>query len=103
MKGLTEIKGLRGIKTLGVSGKRSIPRMQSSIYLDIFVLRKEKERLEKEIFIFEKKVGEDREKLNDIVQKIEGLEREDAGRRKKSGSGKRGRPETELKKMALEY
>ncbi len=103
MKGLTEIKGLRGISTLSGSGRRSIPRKQGSIYLEIFVLRKEKERLEKEIFIFEKKLGEDRDKLKEIVKRIEGLEKEDAAGRKKSEPGRRSRPETELKKMALEY
>lgn len=103
MKGLTEIKGLRGIRTLGGSGRRGIPRMQSSVYLDMFVLRKEKERLEKEIFIFEKKVREDQDKLNDLLKKIGRLEKEDAASKKKGERGAKGRPESHLKKMSLEY
>ncbi|MEI6633074.1 MAG: hypothetical protein WCP22_04550 [Chlamydiota bacterium] len=103
MKGLTEIRGMRGIRTLGGGARKGIPRKESSIYLDMFVLRKEKERLEKEIFIFDKKVREDKDKLDDIAKKLERLEKNDAASRKKGERGARSRPESQLKKMSLDY
>ena len=50
MKGVSEISGLQSIKSMHSGGKRSIPRAQSSAYLDLYMLRKEKDRLEKDIY-----------------------------------------------------
>ncbi len=51
-KGVTDIPGLSAMRTLHSTGRRSIPRgYQSSAYIDLYMLAKEKERLEKETSI----------------------------------------------------
>jgi hypothetical protein len=47
VRGITELSGLREIRTMTSSKKRSIPRVQSSAYLDLYMLKKEKDRIEK--------------------------------------------------------
>ncbi|MCG2725129.1 MAG: hypothetical protein L6420_02530 [Elusimicrobia bacterium] len=48
MRDVNTVKGLHGSKTMLSTKKRSIPRVQSSAYLDLYMLGKEKERLLKE-------------------------------------------------------
>jgi len=42
VQGVTELSGLRNIRTMNSSNKRSIPRVRSSAYLELYMLRKEK-------------------------------------------------------------
>ena len=57
-KGIAELSGLKELRTMHSTRKRSIPRAQSSVYLDLFLLGKEKDRLDKEMFVLDKrKVG----------------------------------------------
>ena len=48
MRDVDSLKGLHAVRTMQSSKKRSIPRIQSSAYLDLFMLQKEKDRLIKE-------------------------------------------------------
>jgi len=48
MKDVNNLKGIHGAGTMQSRKKRSIPRVQSSTYLDLYMLDKEKERLLKE-------------------------------------------------------
>jgi len=48
MKDVNSLKGIHGVGTMQSRKKRSIPRVQSSTYLDLYMLDKEKERLLKE-------------------------------------------------------
>jgi predicted nuclease with TOPRIM domain len=48
MKDVNSLKGIHGARTMQSRKKRSIPRVQSSTYLDLYMLDKEKERLLKE-------------------------------------------------------
>ena len=48
MKNVNSLKGIHGVGTMQSRKKRSIPRVQSSTYLDLYMLDKEKERLLKE-------------------------------------------------------
>ena len=77
VRGATELSGLREIRTMHSSKKRSIPRVQSSAYLDLYMLGKEKDRLEKEMFILEKRKTSLQKRLDDIaveMKKLEGAE-----------------------------
>ena len=47
-RGVSDISGLRNIRSMHSTGKRSLPKNQSSAYLDLYMLNKEKERLLKE-------------------------------------------------------
>ena len=92
MKGVSEISGLRSIKSMHSSSKRSIPRVQSSAYLDLYMLRKEKDRLEKEIYILDKRKNETQKRLDDVNKGMEKLQ--------KAETGKKERPTNEFEKPA---
>lgn len=85
------------------SSKRSIPRVQSSAYLDLYMLRKEKDRLEKEIYILDKRKKDTQKNLDDVneqmdkLQKAEAVGKERATNEFEKPSGK------EWKTMSLEY
>lgn len=107
MKSVSEINGLQSIRSLHSTSKRSIPRIQSSAYLDLYVLKKEKERLEKENYILDKRKKDIHKKLEEINKQMDKIE--------KSGSGSKGgrkkniyqeddeQQEKKLKKMSLSY
>jgi len=103
MKGVSEIGGLRSIKSMHSSSKRSIPRVQSSAYLDLYMLRKEKDRLEKEIYILDKRKIETQKKLDGINKQMDKLlkagpeRKEEVSQEFKKPTGK------EWKKMTLKY
>lgn len=48
MGDVNSLKGLHRLRTMHSAKKRSIPRIQISAYLDLYMLNKEKERLLKE-------------------------------------------------------
>ena len=48
MRDVNTISGIHAVRTMCSTKKRSIPRIQSSTYLDLYMLNKEKERLLKE-------------------------------------------------------
>jgi hypothetical protein len=48
MRDVNSLPGLHKLRTMFSAKKRSIPRVQSSAYLDLYMLNKEKERLLKE-------------------------------------------------------
>ena len=48
MRDVTNLPGLHKLRTMFSAKKRSIPRVQSSTYLDLYIMNKEKERLLKE-------------------------------------------------------
>ena len=75
MKSVSEISGLRSIKSMHSSGKRSIPRVQSSTYLDLYMLRKEKDRLEKEIYILDKRKKDILKKLDEVNKEMNKLQK----------------------------
>ena len=48
MRDVNTLKGLHVLKTMHSAKRRSIPRIQRSNYLDLYIFNKEKERLLKE-------------------------------------------------------
>ena len=48
MRDVNSLKGLHVLRTMHSTKRRSIPRIQSSTFLDLYMLKKEKERLLKE-------------------------------------------------------
>ena len=66
-KGVTDIPGLSAMRTLHTTGRRSVPRgYQSSAYIDLYMLAKEKDRLEKETSIIGRRNRIIERRLNDI-------------------------------------
>jgi hypothetical protein len=84
-----------------------MPRVESSAYLDLYMLRKEKERLEKEDAILEKRKAVIQKKLEDIEREMEVLEKlaqQGEGYRERHGRVVKAEPEEKRwKKMALSY
>ena len=103
MKGVSEISGLRSIKSMHSSGKRSIPRVQSSAYLDLYMLRKEKDRLEKEVYILDKRKKGMQKRLNEIDVEMERLEKAEAKSRQDNPQGFKKPSGKDWKTMPLKY
>ena len=99
----TEINRLRDIKTLQGSKKRSMPRVQSSSYLDLWMLRKEKDRLEKEFYILSKRNKNVQKRLNEIDKEMEMLEREEEKKRQAQLPKFKKPLEKEWRAMLLKY
>lgn len=100
---VTEINRLRDIKTLQGSKKRSIPRVQSSSYLDLYMLRKEKDRLEKELYILSKRNKNIQKRLNEIDKDMEMLEKEEEKKRHAQLARFNKPLEKEWRAMVLKY
>jgi len=103
MKVVSEIGGLRSIRSMHSAGKRSIPRVQSSAYLDLYMLRKEKDRLEKEIYILDRKKKGIQKRLDDINKEMDELQRAETERKKTISQEFKKPPEKEWKTMSLKY
>jgi uncharacterized membrane protein YgaE (UPF0421/DUF939 family) len=103
VRGATEISGLRDIRTMHSSKKRSIPRVQSSAYLDLYMLRKEKDRLEKEVYILDKRKNGIQKRLDEINTEMEKLEKAEAMRREANPEGLKKSSRRGWKTMTLRY
>ncbi len=106
-RGVSDISGLRKIRTMHSASKRSIPRVASSAYLDLYMLRKEEERLEKEDAILEKRKAAIQKRLEDIKKEIEilkALEEKEKGRQADREDVAEGESqEKRWKKISLSY
>jgi putative cell wall-binding protein len=76
----TELRGLREIRTMTSSQKRSIPRVQSSAYLDLYILSKEKDRLEKEVCNLDKRKKSIQKRLDEINAEMDRLQKAETER-----------------------
>jgi len=103
MRGVSEISGLRSIRSMHGTGKRSIPRVQSSAYLDLYILRKEKDRLEKDIYILDKRKKDIQKRLDDINKHIEKLQKAEAERKESVTKEFKKPSEKDWKTMPLKY
>jgi hypothetical protein len=101
MRGIQQMPGLRDIKSIHSVGARSIPKVQRSSYLELYILRREKDRLEKEIFALNKRKTSADRQLDSIAKRIQRLQIETHEEQKvKTYRGISARP---LKKMAINY
>ena len=107
MRGATDVSGLREIRSLHSTGKRSIPRVQSAAYLDLYMLGKEKERLEKEAALLEKRGLAIRKRLQDIQRQAESLEKSASQTEGREGgdkrAGARSGPAKKWKTFSMNY
>lgn len=103
VRGATELSGLREIRTMHSGKKRSIPRVQSSAYLDLYMLRKEKDRLEKESYILEKRKKGIQKRIDEISAEMDKLEKAEAKRGEAKPERLRIPSGKEWKRMPLKY
>lgn len=76
MKGIQQVIGVRDIKSIHSIGARSVPKAQRSAYLELYMHRREKDRLEKEIFVLDKRRNTAQRLLDSINKRIEKLQTE---------------------------
>jgi chromosome segregation ATPase len=101
MRGIQQMPGVRDIKSIHSVGARSIPKVQRSSYLELYMLRREKDRLEKEIFALDKRRNAANRQLNSINNRIEKLQKEIHEEQKIKTY--RSVPTRPLKTMAINY
>lgn len=108
IRGVTDVSGLREVRTLHTSGRRAMPRVQSSAYLDLYMLQKAKDRLEKEAALLLKRGQAIAKRLREIHAQMEGLEQSARGARPGGSDEKAAEPtnrptKRKWKKFALQY
>jgi len=101
MKGIQQVIGIREIKSIHSIGARSLPKAQRSAYLDLYMHRREKDRLEKEIFVLDKRRNTAKRFLDSINKRIEKLQTETHEERKVKTY--RNIPTKPLKTLPIQY
>jgi len=76
MRILQEIASLKDVKSIHSIGARSIPKIQRSGHLELYILQREKDRLGKDVFALDKKRVSAKRQLDSINKRIEGLQKE---------------------------
>ncbi|MFH1859814.1 MAG: hypothetical protein ABH870_02180 [bacterium] len=101
MKTMKQVLGAGNIKSMHSVGARSIPKIQRSSYLELYMLKGEKDRLEKEIFALDKRRHTAKRQLDGINKRIERLQEEIHEEKKVKTYN--DVPTRVLKKMAINY
>jgi septal ring factor EnvC (AmiA/AmiB activator) len=101
MRSIQQMPGARDIKSIHSIGARSIPKVQRSSYLELYMLRREMDRLEKEIFAIDKRRTAANRQLISINKRIEKLQKEVYEEQKIKTY--RSIPTRPLKTMAINY
>ena len=101
MNGILQVPDIRDIKSIHSIGARSIPKVQMSSYLELYVLKREKDRLEKELFALNKRKKTRDRQLNSIDKRIGGLQKEVY--EEQNIKTYRSIPTKPLKTMAINY
>ena len=73
MKDVNSLRGIHSVGTMQSRKKRSISRVQSSTYLDLYMLKKEKERLLKENAKLSMRADDISRRLGEIDQETRGM------------------------------
>ncbi len=101
MKGLQHLSSLRNIKSIHTVGAGSIPKVQRSTYLELYILGREKDRLEKEMRLLEKRKDAAGNHLSSVTKRLKRLQKEATGKTmERSLNGAHSRI---LKSVALHY
>jgi hypothetical protein len=101
MRGIQQIPSLKDIKSIHSVGARSIPKVQRSSYLELYILRREKDRLEKEIFVLDKRRAASDRLLNSVNRRIKKLQIETHEEQKSKAF--RNVPVRPLKTITINY
>jgi seryl-tRNA synthetase len=92
---------LKDMKSIHNVGIRSIPKIHRSNYLELYMLGREKDRIEKEIFELDKRRDSVKKQLDGIYKRIEKLQKEIAEEKKSKPFS--NTPSKPLKTMAINY
>jgi len=110
MKDVNSLKGIHGAGTTQSRKKRSIPRVQNSTYLDLYMLDKEKERLLKEDRKLSMRKDGIRKRLEEIELEMSRIQEAEVAPKAGKGTSSSGSTfaqtngtKKEFKTMALTY
>jgi len=110
MRDVNNLPGLHALRTMFSARKRAMPKVQSSAYLDLFMLGKEKDRLLKESERSSMRDAVIKKRLEEIDQETNRLQEAEAGDKAGTSMSSAGGAFTEKdgakkewKKMALNY
>jgi len=103
MKKQVLIHGARDVKTIHSAGIRSIPKSQRSMYLDLFILSQERDRMDKEHMVVSKRHHLLNRQLGSVNRRLDKLQ-EELVREREIKHGKLGKPFGNVrKKMKVRY
>lgn len=106
-RGAADVSGLRDIRSMHTASRRSIPRVQCSAYLHLYVLQQAKERLEKEAALLTKRLQAIHKRLEEIGAQMGGLGQAAQPEGPPDGVRKAARPSAPTKRqwktLALKY
>lgn len=77
----SKIRGVGDIKTMQGLRKRTIPRMENSAYLDLYILNQEKFRMNTEKQVVERRMGNLQKRIAEIDNKMDVIKRSQAGKK----------------------
>lgn len=102
MKSISQLQTVSDIRGMHSIGARSIPKAMRSSYLELYVLDRERARLEKEKFSLDKRGNSAQTRLASIAQRMEKLKKEidQEVELKPYGSASPRKP---LKRMSIKY
>jgi hypothetical protein len=103
INGIMKPKGLGETKTLHGSKKRSMPRAQNATYLDIFILGKERDRLNREMLNIDIRKAGMLRRLDAIAVEMKSLKGAENREKRAAPAEARRRPAKGWKTMAMTY
>ena len=101
MKGIMQTQGMGNIRSMHSTGARSIPKVQRSSYLELYALRRERDRLEKEIYALNKRTNLAHRQLDGVIKRIGNL-RKDTNE-EQEGNASKSVPPRRIKTMTVNY
>ena len=101
MKGIQQVASVREIKSIRSIGARSIPKAKRSTYLELYMHRREKDRIEKELFLLDKRRMSAKKLLHSINQRLEKLQNE--ANEEQKVKGYKNIPKKPLKTFSMQY
>jgi len=101
MKGVQQVASVREIKSIRSIGARSIPKAQRSTYLELYMHRREKDRIEKELFLLDKRRDTAKKLLNSVNKRLEKLQTE--AHEEQKVKPYRSVPTKPLKTLSIQY
>lgn len=103
MKKTVLVPGARDMKTIHSAGIRSIPKSQRSMYLDLFILSQERDRMDKEHMVVSKRHRLLNKQLGSVNRRLDQLQ-DELVRERELKQGKLGKPFGNVrKKMKVRY
>jgi len=101
MKNMFNVPGIKDVKNMHSIGARCIPKVLRSSYLELYLCKKEMERLEKEIFFLDKKRNSANMQLESIGKQFRILQKEILDEQKNKSI--KTTPSKQIKLMSLKY